>query len=109
METSVMTSTLPLAVVRYLAAKTPDEIADCFTENAIAIDERQTYQGKPEIRQWRERVSKINYRQDILSAEHDGDRASVTCRLKGDFKGSPVELDYHFVLSGDLIAKVEIA
>ena len=104
-----MTDTLPLAVVRYLAAKTPAEIADCFTEDGIAMDERRTHRGRAEIRKWREEVGKIRYRQDILSAEHNGNQTVVTCRLTGDFKGSPVELDYRFDLSDDLIAKVEIS
>ncbi len=104
-----MTDTLPLEVVRYLAARTPVEIADCFSEDAIVTDERQTHQGRVEIRRWRDEVGKISYRQDILSAHHEGDRATVTCRLTGDFKGSPVELDYRFDLSAGLIARLEIS
>jgi len=104
-----MTDTLPLAVVRYLAAGTPDQIAECFTEDGIAVDERQTHHGRAQIRQWREAVARVRYRQDILSATHAGDRATVSCRLTGDFKGSPVELDYRFDLSGGRIAKLEIA
>ena len=104
-----MTDTLPLPVVRYLAAKTPAEIADCFTENGVAVDEQQTRRGRSEIIKWREDVAKIDYRQDILSAKHEGDHARVTCRISGDFKGSPVQLDYRFDLDGDLIARLEIA
>ena len=85
-----MTDTLPLPVVRYLAARTPAEIADCFAEDGIATDERRTHRGRAEIRAWREEASRITYRQDILTANHDGDTALVTCRLTGDFKGSPV-------------------
>ncbi len=104
-----MPDTIPIAVVRYLAAKTPTEVADCFTENGIAIDEQQTRHGRAEIMKWREEVAKINYRQDILSAKHKGDQATVTCRISGDFKGSPVQLDYRFDVSGDLISRLEIA
>lgn len=104
-----MTDTLPPAVMRYLAAKTPTEIAECFTENGTALDERQIHRGRDQIRRWREEVGKISYRQDVLSARHEGSHAVVTCRLTGDFKGSPVELDYRFELSGDLIARLEIS
>jgi len=104
-----MPDTLPLPVVRYLAAKTPTEIADCFTENGVAVDEQQTRRGRAEIVKWREDVAKINYRQDILSAKHDGNQAIVTCRITGDFKGSPAQLDYRFDLAGDLISRLEIA
>lgn len=104
-----MQGTVPLPVVRYLAARTPAEIADCFAEDGLVTDERRTHRGRAEILGWREEVAKIAYHQDILSAEHDGDRAKVTCRLTGDFKGSPVTLDYRFDLSGGLITRLEIA
>ncbi|MFC2954075.1 nuclear transport factor 2 family protein [Marinicaulis aureus] len=104
-----MTDTLPLPVVRYLAAKTPTEIAECFIEKGVAVDEQQTRRGRAEIVKWREDVAKINYRQDILSATHHGNQATVTCRITGDFKGSPAQLDYRFDLAGDLISRLEIA
>ncbi|MBR9762398.1 MAG: nuclear transport factor 2 family protein [Rhodobacteraceae bacterium] len=104
-----MTQTLPLAVVRYLAATTPEQVADCFTEDGLALDERRSHQGRDAILRWREEVAKIRYRQDILSGDHSGDRAQVRCRLTGDFKGSPVELDYRFDLAGDRIARLEIS
>ena len=104
-----MTDTLPLAVVRYLAARTPTEVADCFTENGVAVDEKKTRRGRAEIVEWREEAAKVEYRQDILSGSHHGDQAIVTCQLTGDFKGSPVNLDYRFDISGDLISRVEIA
>ena len=104
-----MTDTLPLPVIRYVAARSPGEIADCFTEDGIATDERQTHRGRAEIRKWREGVAKIDYRQDILSCGHDGDTATMECRLTGDFKGSPVDLTYRFELANGLISKVEIA
>lgn len=104
-----MTDTLPLPVIRYLAARSPEQIAECFTEDGIATDERQTHHGRAEIRKWREGVAGIDYRQDILSCGHEGDSATVNCRLTGDFPGSPVDLTYRFGLSDGLIAKVEIA
>jgi hypothetical protein len=104
-----MTDRLPLPVVRYLAARTPDEIADCFAEDAVVSDERQTHRGRPAIRAWRQEADKISYRQDILSAAADGSRATVTCRLTGDFKGSPVTLDYRFALREGLIGQLEIS
>ncbi|WP_102106635.1 nuclear transport factor 2 family protein [Oceaniglobus roseus] len=104
-----MEQTLPLPVVRYLAAVRPGQIAECFTEDAVVVDERKTRRGRAEIRQWREEAAKIDYRQDILSVGHDGERALVRCRLTGDFPGSPVELDYRLELAGDHVARLEIA
>ena len=39
----------------------------------------------------------------------EGERITVTSRLVGNFPGSPVDLDYRFVLEGDKIARLEIA
>ena len=103
-----MTDTVPLPVVRYLAATTPEEISDCFAQDGVAMDERQTHTGREAILAWRRQVAAVPYRQEILSAQHEGDRATVTCRISGSFPGSPVKLDYRFELAGDLIARLEI-
>ena len=101
--------TLPLPVVRYLAARTPDEIADCFAGTATVTDERRTHSGRDAILRWREEVAQIRYRQDILGGGHAGNEARVDCRLTGDFPGSPVDLTYRFRLADDLIERLEIA
>ena len=37
------------------------------------------------------------------------DQTTVTGRVTGDFPGSPVDLQYRFILEGDKIARLEIA
>ena len=44
-----------------------------------------------------------------LGAHVSGNQTTVTGRVTGDFPGSPVELQYHFTLDGDKIARLEIA
>ena len=104
-----MTSMVPLAVVRYFAARTPDAIADCFTEDGVAYDEGRTHQGRAAIRRWRAAADKIDYRLHLLSADTQGDHVAVTCRIEGDFKGSPAHLDFRFELAGDAITTLEIS
>lgn len=104
-----MTETLPAPIAAYYAAKTPDDIARCFTEDGVAVDERTTRRGRDEIRQWREEVAKISYSQEILSVRRDGNRVTVQTRISGSFKGSPVELENVFDLEGDLIARLEVS
>lgn len=104
-----MTDTLPAPIAAYYAAETPDAIAQCFTENGIALDERRTHRGRDEIRQWREEVATISFTHEILSVRHEGDRVTVSTRVSGAFKGSPVELDNVFDLEGDKIARLEIS
>lgn len=103
-----MTDTLPAPIAAYYAAETPDGIAQCFTQDGIAVDERATHRGRDEIRQWREEVGKISFSHEILSVRRDGDRVTVATRVSGAFKGSPVELENVFDLEGDLIARLEI-
>ena len=103
-----MTRSLPRPVGTYFSAATPTEIADCFSEDAIVTDERRTRHGRTEILKWRQEVGKISFRQEILSSMQNGRQVKVTCRVSGDFKGSPVELDYVFEVSGERISNLEI-
>ncbi|WP_375174601.1 nuclear transport factor 2 family protein [Pseudooceanicola sp.] len=107
--TSETHDTLPLPVVRYLAARTPSEIAETFTPDGVATDERRTHRGRVAIQNWREEADRVSYRQDILTASHEGNRASLTCRLTGDFPGSPVNLTYRFEIADGLVSRLEIS
>ncbi len=104
-----MIDQLPSPVAAYFAASTPEQVANCFTVNGFAHDERQTYAGREAILRWREAVGKISFTQEMLSTDGDGETCKVTCRVSGNFKGSPVELDYAFQLEGDKIARLEIS
>jgi hypothetical protein len=105
----IMADTFPTPVAAYFAATTPAEIADCFTADGVAVDDGRTHRGKNAILRWREEVSTISFRQDFLTSRQDGDRLIVSCRVSGDFKGSPVELDYAFRLNDGRIAHLEIS
>ncbi|WP_159079978.1 nuclear transport factor 2 family protein [Methyloceanibacter sp. wino2] len=104
-----MTDELPTPIARYFSATTPSQIADCFTDEGVVTDERRTYRGRRDILRWREEVGQISFRQDVLALGSRGDLAVVTCRVSGDFPGSPVELDHTFELVGDKIARLTIA
>ena len=104
-----MDQLLPAPIAAYFAAKTPRDVAQCFAEDGIASDERRTHRGHDEIRRWREEVAKIDYSQEIISVSGDGDTVTVTCRLTGSFKGSPVELDSVFTLRDGKIAQLSIS
>jgi hypothetical protein len=103
---------LPAPVAAYFAADTTgaEAVALCFTDGAVVIDERQEYRGRTAIARWKAEVSaKFRYTVDRLGAHVSGDQTTVTGRVTGDFPGSPVELQYHFTLEGDKIARLEIA
>jgi hypothetical protein len=106
-----MTLDLPQPIADYFTADREDgeAVAQCFTENAVVKDEGQTYHGRAAIRQWKADVSaKYQYVSEPLACEQQDGKVVVTCRLTGNFPGSPVNLRFVFVLEGDKIASLEI-
>jgi hypothetical protein len=107
-----MTIELPNAIAAYFASdRTRDArtTADCFTQGAVVVDEGNTYTGRDAILQWMANAStKYAYTVEPFALSQDGEKTVVTSRLVGNFPGSPVNLRYVFVLSGDRIARLEI-
>ena len=107
-----MNMELPQLVALYLQEEKPDGmdcIERCFTADAEVHDESQTMRGWSAIREWK-RSARLRYEYQVkpLSAKQQGDNVYVHVLTSGNFPGSPVELDYTFVLSGDRIASMEI-
>lgn len=106
-----MTLQLPLPVFAYFQADRADAstVSECFTEDAIVIDEGKTYTGRDAIRDWKAESSrKYSYTAEPFAIGEAGGQTIVTARLVGDFPGSPVDLRYCFVLGRDRIASLEI-
>ena len=106
-----MTLELPMAVSAYFTADQVDgeAVSQCFTENAIVKDEGHTYQGRAAIKQWKTEASaRYQYRCEPFACEGKGGKIVVTCRLTGNFPGSPVDLRFFFELEDDRIASLEI-
>lgn len=106
-----MTLDLPTPVASYFSADTSDSeaVAQCFTENAVVKDEGHTFKGRAAIRQWKADASaKYQYTCEPLVCERRDGQAIVTCRLTGNFPGSPVNLRFIFELEGDEIASLDI-
>ena len=107
-----MSLDLPPAIAAYFAADKIDggAVAACFTEAAIVKDEHHTYSGRAAIAAWKKEASaKYRYTSEPIAIGHENGKTIVTCRLVGNFPGSPVDLRYFFVLEGDKIAALEIA
>lgn len=107
-----MIATLPQPITNYFTADAADgaAVVHCFTDNAVVKDEGHTHVGREAIQQWKENTStQYDYTCEPLSSEqHDG-KVVVTCRLTGNFPGSPIDLRFRFELEGDRIASLEIA
>jgi hypothetical protein len=88
----------------------PSALLACFTESASVTDEGHRHTGHAAIRDWKEQtVTQYDYAGVIVDVEAEGDDIRVTRTLTGNFPGSPIDLIYHFTLSGDRIAALEIA
>ena len=103
---------LPEPVINYLAAvkaKDTGMLALCFTDDALVHDEGRDYRGLDAIRAWnKETQTKYKYVIEPLDASMSGDTVKLRARLTGDFPGSPVDLDFTFMLANDKITSLEI-
>lgn len=107
-----MTIELSGVIAEYFAADkkgNAEAISKCFTQNALVVDEGNTYTGRDAIRQWMANAStQYSYTVEPFALAQEGGRTVVTSHLVGNFPGSPVDLRYFFVLEGDKIAELEI-
>jgi hypothetical protein len=105
---------LPAVVLRYQDAHDrhdADGALATFTPDAIVTDDGHTYRGLVEIRDWLSRASvEFTYTRTLIdTAQVDDSTWLVTNHLEGDFPGGVVDLRYRFVVSGVLLAKLDIA
>jgi len=106
-----MTLDLPKPIAAYFTADRGDSeaVGACFTENAVVKDEGHTYQGRTAIEQWKVEVSaKFQYTTEPFAYEQKDGKFVVTCRIAGNFPGSPVVLRFFFGLEDNRIASLEI-
>jgi hypothetical protein len=101
---------VPKPIASYFAADSSDRaVADCFTADAIVVDEREAHQGREAIRQWKAgSKAKYHYVAEPTAIRNEGGRSIVTARVTGNFPGSPVDLHYTFTLDDDAISRLEI-
>jgi ketosteroid isomerase-like protein len=103
---------LPKAVEIYLtSARTKDveRLALCFADDALVHDESHDYRGIAAIQKWKQETeAKYRYVMEPLEASVTGNFVNLRARLTGEFPGSPVDLDYTFVLANEKITSLEI-
>ena len=102
---------LPEPIAAYFAADSRDAeaVARSFTKNAVVKDEGLTHTGARAIAAWKTAASaKYRYTSEPFEVELKADLYIVSCRLTGNFPGSPVDLRYAFRLEHGKIAFLEI-
>ena len=102
---------LPVPITNYFAQEADGSaaIAECFTADAVVIDEARTHEGRAAIAAWHAAAAaSVGARTMVLHAESEGEHTTVRGRVSGEFPGSPVDLQFHFTCADGLIARLEI-
>jgi hypothetical protein len=101
-------------VTRYFEAdarRDVEAILALFTDDAVVVDERQTWSASAGIRAWQlGPASKYDYTVEVTGIEPTGeDSYRATGRLEGNFPGGTADLNFDFTIAGELISRLEIA
>jgi len=99
---------LPPAIDLYLKAENSGQVealSDCFAPDATVRDERRTYEGLAAIKEWKAET-KRKYKHTVAPLQITG--TVLKAKLSGNFPGSPVTLEFRFVLEGGKIVSLEI-
>ena len=104
---------LPDPVARYIQAQNEedtDAMVASFTPDAVVHDERREHRGTSAVREWIVDVTK-RYAPKIRVVETSTDGADVIADVlvSGTFPGSPLRQRFVFALTGERIARLEIA
>ena len=86
-----------------------DALSECFASTATVRDEGHAYAGLAAIRAWKVDTKK-KYKHTVVPleiAQRDG-KTILRAKLAGNFPGSPVTLEFSFVLQDGKIESLEI-
>lgn len=104
--------TLPDPIAAYFAADTqgPDQVAQCFTPQAVVSDNDHRVTGRDAIRAWKQAAdAKYTCTTEPFSLELIEGVHAVKAHVAGNFKGSPLDMNFFFRLERGLIANMEIS
>src|SRR5882757_1986637 len=107
-----MSIQLPTPIEHYVQianSGTPEAAPECFAPDSTVYDEGQTYEGVAAIKNWIA-ATKKKYGHTIAPlelAEHGG-QSVLKARLAGSFPGSPITVNFNFVLAAGKIRALEI-
>jgi len=103
---------LPRVIQRYVEASNAHDVSStvaCFAPDGVVRDEGQTLRGKEAIGDWiATTIAKYRFHFTPLHLETGNAEIVVTIEVSGTFDGSPVTLDYHFMVKHDQISSLTI-
>ena len=107
-----MSLSLPAPIATFFEisnGKGVDRVSQCFTPEAIVVDEGIVYEGAMAIEGWQmTSQAKTRYTVEPISDVRDDVQHTVVATVAGDFPGSPVRLTHVFILAGDQIQSLKI-
>jgi len=107
-----MSIRLPASIELYIQIENSsalEGVPECFAPDAIVHDEGQTYEGLNAIKNWMT-ATKKKYGHTItpLDLIEVDDQTVLRARLAGNFPGSPVTVNFRFVLAGGKVYSLKI-
>ena len=107
-----MSIQLPDPIERYIRIENSgalEAVSDCFAADAIVHDEGESFEGIAAIRNWMA-ATKKKYGHTVAPLEfaERGSQSVLKARLTGNFPGSPITVNFSFVLAGGKIRSLEI-
>jgi hypothetical protein len=86
-----------------------EALSECFASDATVRDESHVYHGLADIKEWKANTKKkYNHTVTPLEVVHRDGKTVLKAELTGNFPGSPVTLEFSFVLENGKIASLEI-
>lgn len=107
-----MSIQLPIPIERYVQianSGTAEAASECFAPDATVYDEGQTHKGVAAINNWLASTKK-KYGHTVMPLDlaERGGQSVLKARLAGNFPGSPITVNFSFVLTGGKIRSLEI-
>src|SRR5579872_3990275 len=103
---------LPRIINDYVSASNAHDVKSilaCFSDTATVHDEGQTLSGKKAIEAWIVKtIEKYKFHFQPLSVDGKDAEIIVAVKVSGTFDGSPVTLDYHFIIEDDKILSLAV-
>jgi ketosteroid isomerase-like protein len=110
--TNTNTAKLPAAIHAFLtaqAARDADAALALLAPGAVVSDVGESFSGEDSLRRFvSEAGAEFTYTSEVTAVGRDGETWVVGQHLEGDFPGGTADLDYRFVLDGELIERLDI-
>jgi len=103
---------LPEIIKKYINASNEHDvksILSCFSDDALVHDEGEELHGKKSIEGWIVKtIKKYKFQFKPLDIKGEDTEIVVAVEVSGTFNGSPVTLDYHFIIENDKISSLTV-